>query len=244
MASETERNGDVQVTEVERATLQRLANGDRIVFSQDGDEAWFTNGDRAHLGDEVMTLRDKGFLLRKCDDEENYRGMSEYDTISDAGRAALTATQQPPATHKVEGEAVALEVLGYLIFEPGDAPADFQPRDITYAEEQAGWTSIALTDRDKAAETVERLTRENASLRGCQKDMVAQISRLATEAGEAKGKLEGSEMAGVVDGWKSRATRAEAALAEAEKALEPFRNYVDVDRALATIRDTREAGNG
>lgn len=80
--------------EDETEILQRLAEGDTIVFSQDGDMAWFTKGDRAFVGDAIMSLREKGFLLRRCDDEENYRGLSEYDTISEAGRAALSARSE------------------------------------------------------------------------------------------------------------------------------------------------------
>lgn len=79
----------MKLTGIERAVLTRLAEGDAIVFSQDGDYAWFSGGDRADVGDEVITLRAKGFTQREVADEENYRGMSEQDVISDAGRAAL-----------------------------------------------------------------------------------------------------------------------------------------------------------
>lgn len=41
-------------------------------------------------------------------------------------------------------------------------------------------------------------------------DVVKLVSQLAREAGEAKGKLEASELAGVVDGWIERAKAAEA----------------------------------
>lgn len=75
----------------EQEILSRLASGDTIVYSQDGDAGWFTAGDRAFVGNVIMDLREKGYLQRCCDDEENYRGLSEYDTISDAGRAALSA---------------------------------------------------------------------------------------------------------------------------------------------------------
>lgn len=75
----------------ESEILQRLADGDTIVFSLDGDMAWFTNGDRAFVGDAIMRLREKGYLLRKrdaVDDDDDPRGIAEYDTISEAGRAA------------------------------------------------------------------------------------------------------------------------------------------------------------
>lgn len=73
----------------EDTILRRLAEGDTIHFSQDGDMAWFTKGDKAFVGDAIMSLREKGYLSRRCDDEENYRGLSEYDTISEAGKLYL-----------------------------------------------------------------------------------------------------------------------------------------------------------
>ncbi|MDO6966930.1 hypothetical protein [Rhizobium alvei] len=77
------------IVDDETEILKRLAAGDTIRFSQDGDAAWFTKGDGAFVGNAIISLRSKGYLKRECDDEENYRGMSEYDTISDLGRAAL-----------------------------------------------------------------------------------------------------------------------------------------------------------
>ena len=79
--------------------LRRLGDGDTIKFSQDGDDAWFTKGDKAFIGDAaIWSLRNRGLIVRKCDDEDNYRGMSEYDAISDVGRAYLAIldkTAQP-----------------------------------------------------------------------------------------------------------------------------------------------------
>ncbi len=83
-----------KLTEDELSVLRRLESGDTICFSQDGDEAWFTGGDRAFLGREVVSLRDKGLTRRVVEDEENYRGMSERDIISDLGRAALEASNE------------------------------------------------------------------------------------------------------------------------------------------------------
>lgn len=68
--------------------LKRLAAGDRIHFSQDGEMAWFIGGDKAFVCG-LSGLRNKGYLSRKGDDEENYRGGGEYDTISEKGLAAL-----------------------------------------------------------------------------------------------------------------------------------------------------------
>lgn len=58
-------------------------------------------------------------------------------------------------------------------------------------------------------------------------DAITNIARLATEAGEAKGRLEASEMAGVVQGWIDRA----AALEEENKRLK------EVLKRIAFIAD-------
>lgn len=86
----------VKLTGDERRTLARLATGDTIVYSQDGDCGWFTrwNAEGKHdfVGNEIMTLRAKHLIRRRIDpddDSDNYRGMAEFDTISDAGIAAL-----------------------------------------------------------------------------------------------------------------------------------------------------------
>ncbi len=77
----------------EREILERLAAGDKIAFSQDGDDAFFVGGDRAFVGAVIINMRSKGYLKRIVLDEENYRGMAEHDVISDAGRAALEASE-------------------------------------------------------------------------------------------------------------------------------------------------------
>lgn len=64
---------------------RRLLAGDRIVFSMDGDEAWFTDGDRAFCSNVVISLRRQGFLTRKVD-EDCDRGHC-WDEASPALRA-------------------------------------------------------------------------------------------------------------------------------------------------------------
>jgi hypothetical protein len=87
----------VPVTITDETTiLVRLAAGDEIAYSQDGDDAFFTKGDRAFIGSVIMSMREKGYLRRILLDPENYRGMSERDVISDAGLRALTAALSKP----------------------------------------------------------------------------------------------------------------------------------------------------
>lgn len=83
-----------KLTKEEKATLARLADGDSVAYSQDGDDGWFTQGDRAFVGNEIISLRSKGLIERTCLDDENYRGMSERDVISDAGRQALSGAKE------------------------------------------------------------------------------------------------------------------------------------------------------
>ena len=54
------------------------------------------------------------------------------------------------------------------------------------------------------------------------REALREVGKWAREAGEAKGRLEASELAGVVDGWRERAETAEAQRDEAVKALRPF----------------------
>lgn len=89
----TERDGKADAPPTindEMAILARLAEGDEIVFSRDGDEAWFSKGDRAWVGKSILSLRAKGYLHREFHGEE-FSDVIEYDTISDEGRAALIA---------------------------------------------------------------------------------------------------------------------------------------------------------
>ena len=80
-----------------------------------------------------------------------------------------------------------------------------------------------------AADRIEAQAAEIARLRAAQVEMVATIGRLAHEAGKAKGRLEGSEMPGIVDRWRDNCEglkRDNARLkAQAEK----------LDQALAEI---------
>lgn len=71
---------------------------------------------------------------------------------------------------------------------------------------------------DEAEEVAARIT----ELEGDLKAAFREISKLAREAGEATGRLAMSEAAGIVDGWRERAERAEARCRVLEEALRPF----------------------
>lgn len=59
-----------------------------------------------------------------------------------------------------------------------------------------------LTERDA-------LAAENARLEEANRTITAECTKWAREAGEAKGKLDGSEAAGIVDGWREKCERLE-----------------------------------
>lgn len=67
---------------------------------------------------------------------------------------------------------------------------------------------------------------ENVKLRALAEESIRLMTKYAREAGEATGKLETSELAGVVDDWKARALKAEARLAEAVGALEKAEQFI------------------
>lgn len=69
---------------------------------------------------------------------------------------------------------------------------------------------------DALCDGVDALLAENAALRENEKTALKECSEWARKAGEAIGKLETSEAAGIVEGWQDRATEAERKLAEAE----------------------------
>lgn len=114
------------------------------------------------------------------------------------------------------------------------------------AWDQAPFTAQELADQcgclEKATSHIEALTRRLAQTEAERDAALREFTRLATEAGEAQGRLEMSEAAGIVDGWREKCEGMERALAEADRklrtagsALEPFayeaENYDGYDGA-------------
>ena len=73
----------------------------------------------------------------------------------------------------------------------------------------------------------DKLMARIAELEAFQQQAIKQVCELAREAGEAKGKLEASELPGIVDGWREKCERLERRVAEleAERA-----EWVEVER--------------
>lgn len=94
---------------------------------------------------------------------------------------------------------------------PEQHPLDgkLEPETKDCFNDRAPLYSIAISLKriaDAPSEAAARI----AELEGDLKAAFREISKLAREAGEAKGRLEMSEAAGIVDGWRERAERAEA----------------------------------
>lgn len=94
---------------------------------------------------------------------------------------------------------------------PEQHPLDgkLEPETKDCFNDRAPLYSIAISLKriaDAPSEAAARIT----ELEGDLKAAFREISKLAREAGEAKGRLEMSEAAGIVDGWRERAERAEA----------------------------------
>ena len=83
-----------------------------------------------------------------------------------------------------------------------------------------------LTDKARVAEL-------EAKHQAAMLDAIHQITTLAREAGEAKGRLEGSELAGVVDGWREKCARLEAENKRLQRRIEDAEAAEAAARAVA-----------
>ena len=70
----------------------------------------------------------------------------------------------------------------------------------------------SMNAMSQAADRIEQLTAEVERLNEALRKCVMEAADWARQAGEAKGKLEGSEMPGIVDSWKAECERLRAAL--------------------------------
>jgi uncharacterized coiled-coil DUF342 family protein len=78
-------------------------------------------------------------------------------------------------------------------------------------------------ERCEAADLISSLLADMEALKGERDEAIKLVTQYAREAGEATGRLEMSEAAGIVDGWRERAQAAEAratALEERVRELE------------------------
>ncbi len=100
------------------------------------------------------------------------------------------------------------------------------------ADGDPGANGSVLLSASVAAEhaaDLKALIAENAALRASEMAALKECSEWARKAGEAIGKLETSEAAGIVEGWRDRATEAEHKLAEALKHLKAMSHVAPRD---------------
>lgn len=83
------------------------------------------------------------------------------------------------------------------------------------AEDQAQIAALT-TYRENLRDEVIELRARIAELEAFQQQAIKQVCELAREAGEAKGKLEASELPGIVDDWREKCERLERRVAELE----------------------------
>lgn len=117
------------------------------------------------------------------------------------------------------------------------------------AEGDPGANGSVLLSASVAAEhaaDLKALLAENAALRANEKAVLKECADWARKAGDAIGKLETSEAAGIVQGWQERATEAERKLAEAVglKHLTDGQIFAAINAAVTITRDRNGVDNG
>lgn len=113
---------------------------------------------------------------------------------------------------------------GALLFEENHTEANY---DLTDALVNAAPSLItAARERDEAQ-------RELAECRSARDEAIKLMSEYARQAGDAKGRLEMSETAGIVEGWRERTEKAEAQRDEALRRVEEVERDESQWKAIA-----------
>jgi hypothetical protein len=90
-----------------------------------------------------------------------------------------------------------------------------------------------------SAQDIDLLLSAEAEARAGLNAALKECSAYARKAGEAQGRLDASELAGVVEGWRERAESAEASLAQAREQLAEA--SVEVRAYRLALKDTASA---
>lgn len=93
----------------------------------------------------------------------------------------------------------------------------------------------------RAVNELSRLLADNVRLRGERDEALREMTKYAREAGEATGRLETSEAAGIVDGWRERAQAAEARADRMEEALRLAMNRARIMKSAPKNQGPRDA---
>ena len=89
------------------------------------------------------------------------------------------------------------------------------------------WLTLTRDEIHQAADAIEKLETDNARLNDALRQAVIDAAEWARKAGEAQGKLEISEAAGILDGWVRDCERLRADNARLREALEGLKAAVD-----------------
>ena len=89
-----------KLSDMQFVLLKRLAAGEHLCFSQDGDRGWFWPS-RLDLDDlgisdrELQQLRDRGLLANEPEDENQHDRFGPPQIITPAGHRALEEEKAP-----------------------------------------------------------------------------------------------------------------------------------------------------
>lgn len=154
----------------------------------------------------------------KGGDEPDQRPSTEPLTVDTTPGATNAVTGGAPVP--VDVEAVRAKLLSARVIE--DRDTDYEDRD-----------PYCPPINIEAAALLRRLSADLADARKVNLQSIVQIGRLAREAGEAKGKLEASELPGVVDMWREQNTILHAKLSTALADASAARSDLDALKTKA-----------
>ncbi len=145
-----------------------------------------------------------------------------------------------PAALASSGDHAELENAGHIVW--------WKEGGVSYFPEGESFTLSASCRVEPlvTAASASALIAQVAALRANEKVAMKECAEWARKAGEAIGKLETSEAAGIVEGWQDRATEAERKLAEARSMLLRWRRHAPTE-ALEDLTDaflSKEAERG
>lgn len=154
--------------------------------------------------------------------------------------ASLSKADAILAALASSGDHAELENAGHIVW--------WKEGGVSYFPEGESFTLSASCRVEPlvTAASASALIAQVAALRANEKVAMKECAEWARKAGEAIGKLETSEAAGIVEGWQDRATEAERKLAEARSMLLRWRRHAPTE-ALEDLTDaflSKEAERG
>jgi hypothetical protein len=121
-------------------------------------------------------------------------------------------------------QRAAMPAASAEAFKPGMTPQTLNDAELIERLDKVGWI-VAMNETNReviqaASSRLRSLGEEVERLRAFKKAAIKTVADYARQAGEATGKLEMSEAAGIVEGWKDKCEDLQSRLAEATRILE------------------------